>query len=69
MLRERGQLALARGDRAGADAAWSEMLRLVVEPTDRNVKKPALKPKQSAASVPPSAATVPAQPRARAAGP
>ena len=41
MLREQGELALARGDRAGAEAAWSQMLKLVVEPTDRTVKKPA----------------------------
>ena len=40
MLREQGELALARSDRAGAEAAWSRMLQLVVEPTDRLVKKP-----------------------------
>ena len=54
MLREQGEFALARGDRAGAEAAWGEMLKLVVEPADRNLKKPALKPKKPAASVPPS---------------
>jgi hypothetical protein len=29
-------------DRAGAEDAWSQMLKLVVEPTDRTMKRPAL---------------------------
>ena len=69
MLREQGELALARGDRAGAEAAWSQMLKLVVEPTDRTVKKPPPKPTNPAASAVAPRAIVPGQPRAKAAGP
>ena len=69
MLRERGELALARGDRHAAESAWSEMLKMVVEPTDRNAKKPALKPNRPAANVTPPTATVPGQPKPNAAGP
>ena len=91
MLREQGEFALARGDRAGAEAAWSEMLKLVVEPTDRRVKKPDAEARQdrpcphrlrprdldgsvaraayflSGSTASPRAATVPGQPRAKAA--
>jgi hypothetical protein len=59
MLREQGEFALARGDRGGAEAAWSEMLKLVVEPTDRNLRKLAPRPKKPAVGVPPSQTTVP----------
>ena len=47
MLREQGEFALARGDRAGAEAAWGEMLKLVVEPADRSVKKPEREAKET----------------------
>ncbi|MFI5456257.1 MAG: DUF1583 domain-containing protein [Isosphaerales bacterium] len=43
MLREQGELALARGDRAAAEAAWGRMLEIVVEPPGRKIKKPAAK--------------------------
>ena len=41
MLREQGELALTRGDRRAAEADWSRMLELVVEPAQRKAKKPA----------------------------
>ena len=50
------QLALARGDRAGAEAAWGEMLKLVVEPADRSRRSPS-KPKKPAAAAVPRRAT------------
>jgi hypothetical protein len=56
-------------DRAGAEDAWSQMLKLAVEPTDRTMKKPALKPTTPAASAPAPRAIVPGQPRATAARP
>ena len=65
MLREQGELALARGERAGAEAAWSRMLQHVVEPTDRLVKKPDPKPKKPPAQ--PNAAVSP--PRATSMAP
>ena len=39
MIREEGELALERGDRAAAEAAWSRMLELVVEPADRKARR------------------------------
>ena len=64
MLREQGELALARGDRAGAETAWSEMLKLVVEPNDRSSKKPAANSKKPAAVSPPRATSMAPPPKA-----
>ena len=51
MLREEGQLALERGDRRAAEAAWNRMLTLVVAPAERTIKKPGTKPKPPAGPV------------------
>ena len=39
MLRERGDLALARGDRPAAEAEWSRMLETVIEPPGRKARR------------------------------
>jgi lipopolysaccharide biosynthesis regulator YciM len=56
MLREQGQLALDRGDRRAAEAAWSRMLTLVVAPPERKVKQPSPKPGPPARPAQPPAA-------------
>src|SRR5205807_442643 len=40
MIREQGDVAWTRGDRAGAEAAWTRMLETVIEPPDRKPRKP-----------------------------
>ena len=60
MIREEGELALKRGDRKGAETAWSRMLELVVEPADRKTKKPSIPAAAPAAAAPVPAASVPA---------
>ncbi len=65
MLREQGEFALARGDRAAAEAAWSQMLRLVVEPGDRPTKKTEPRPRKPAATAEPSRAASVARSRVR----
>ena len=57
MLREQGQMALERGDREAAEAAWSRMLALVIEPPTRTIKKPSAKPRPPAGPVPKPAAS------------
>ena len=52
MLREQGQMALERGDRRAAEAAWSRMLTLVVAPAESKIKKPSTKPKPPAGPAP-----------------
>jgi len=44
MYREQGEIALGRGDRKGAEAAWGRMLERVIEPPSRKAKKPATNP-------------------------
>ena len=44
MMREQGELALERGDRAAAQAAWGRMLELVIDPPESKAKKAAAKP-------------------------
>ena len=39
MIREQGELAIERGDKAGAMAAWGRMLELVVDPPELKSKK------------------------------
>jgi hypothetical protein len=56
MIREQGELALARGDRAGAQAAWGRMLELVVKPPEIKSKKPSAAP-----AAPPTAPRRPTQ--------
>jgi hypothetical protein len=41
MLREQGEAALARDDRAGAARVWSRMLYLVITPTEVKPRRPA----------------------------
>ena len=60
MIREEGELALERGDRAAALAAWSRMLELVVEPADRKLKKPSPTPGVPAGAAPTPAISAPA---------
>ncbi len=59
MIREEGELALKRGDRKAAEAAWSQMLELVVEPADRKAKKPRIPATPPAGVAPVPAASVP----------
>jgi hypothetical protein len=40
MLREQGQRALDRGDRAGAEAAWGRMLTMVLAPEPSRTRRP-----------------------------
>ena len=62
MLREQGELALERGDRSAAEAAWGRMLTLVVEPPERKTRKAAPKPNPTASPKPPAPAPAPAPP-------
>ena len=50
MLRERGDLALTRGDRSGAEAEWARMLETVIEPPGRKAKKEKPAPEAAAPS-------------------
>jgi hypothetical protein len=56
MLREQGQRAWDRGDRAGAQAAWARMLNMVVAPEPSRTRRPpppARTPRPSAAAAQP----------------
>ena len=57
MLRERGEILLAQGDRKGAEAAWRKMLGIVVE-TGQPKANPS-KPKPPAVAPPPAATSKP----------
>ena len=57
MLRERGDLALARGDRSAAEAEWVRMLETVIEPPGRKARKE--KPAPAAATPSKASATAP----------
>ncbi len=62
MLRESGQAALDRGDRPTAEAAWHEMLKLVLSNAPA-AKRPATRPAAIAAA-PPTTRPMPASPTA-----
>ena len=51
MMREQGQLAFERNDRAAAAAVWSRMLEMVVAPREARARRPA--PNQAARRAPP----------------
>ncbi len=57
MIREQGERALEKGDRAAAVAAWERMLEIVVSPPKAKVKKPVQAPGAAPAGNPPPAAT------------
>ena len=52
MMRERGELALARGDKNAAAAEWGKMLEIVVTPARGKSKKPAAAPAVAPATAP-----------------
>ena len=60
MMREQGQLAFERNDRAGAAAVWSRMLDLVVTPPQVRARRPALNP-GARAGTRPAAKSMPAR--------
>jgi hypothetical protein len=62
MLREQGELAFDRNDRANAAAVWSRMLDLVVTPPESKAREPASRPDRAPASRPAQAKTKAAVP-------
>ena len=63
MVREQGELALARGDRKGAEAAWGRMLDLVMPAPSARARRPRPAPSGSG-----QASEKKAEPRKRATG-